>query len=256
METRNSIFDRTAPVVEFSPAEKYAQNERLTIGLDSEMVTKHREVYEAENLLIDTNALSEPNRVIGYFVIIRDHARHKLMAFRRAAQFKGILRKKLIHFSDDALRIVEDEVFKLDHDFDFLIFDGRVFIWRPSGFEFSADLEGYIAASSAANVAAISARIPCVHFERLISFVTGHKRAMRLVAAIKSRDDLEQTSLRRLTSYCRSSGVELERDKGRVWPAAGHEMQFLMVLDRRRYQTRLTEEEPEIYEAASRHRAK
>lgn len=254
MATHAAIFDGTAEVQEFSPAEKYAQNERLTIPLDSDMVTKHREIYEAENLLIDADALSDPSKLIGYFVVLRDQSRNKLMAFRRAAQFKGILRKKLIRFSDDALRIVQDEVFKLDHDFDFYIVDGKVWIWRPSGFEFSADIEGHIAASSTENVATVSARIPCVNFDNLRVFVAGHKRAMRLMAAIKSRNDLERTSLRKLKAYCVRSGVKLEGRNGVIWPQAGHEMQFLMVLDRRRYQTQITDDDPEIYEAASRRR--
>lgn len=219
------------------------------------MVAKHREVYQAENLAFDAGALAEPSDLIGYFAILRDQHHNKLMAFRRAAQFKGILRKKLIRFSDDALRIVEDDVFKLDQDFDFLICDDQVLIWRPSGFEFSADLEGHIAASAVQNVAAISGRISCIQFDALKDFVAEHKRAMRLVAAIKSRDDLEQTSLSKLRSYCRKNGVELHSKNGRVWPAEGHEMHFLMVLDRRRYQAELTDEGPEFYEAASRHRA-
>jgi hypothetical protein len=176
------------------------------------------------------------------------------MAFRRAAQFKGILRKKLIRFCDDALRIVEDDVFKLDQDFDFMIVDEHVLIWRPSGFEFSADMETHVAASAAINLASIAERVTCVNFDRLKTFIGGHKRAMRLVAAIKSRDDLEQTSLRMLRKYCESSGVPLERDRNHIWPAPGHEMDFLLVLDRRRYPIQLVEDETEIYEAMSRRR--
>jgi hypothetical protein len=253
-ETRGVILKVNALIDEFSPAEKYAPNERLRIALDSDMVAKHRSVYEAENIVFDANALATPAQIISYFAVLRDDKRNKLMAFRRAAQFKGILQKKLIRFSDDALRIVDDNVFKLDQDFDFLIYDNQVLIWRPSGFEFTADMDKYVAASASANLASISKRISCVKFDRLEQFVAGHKRAMRLVAAIKSRDDLELTSLKLLRSYCKGSEVLLEGDKQHVWPAEGHEMDFLLVLDRRRYPIKLIEKATEIYEAASRRR--
>jgi Kiwa protein KwaB-like len=253
-ETRKALFNDQGALDDFSPAEKYSQNERLKVKLESEMVAKHRSVYEAENLSFDIGALSDPTKLIAYFAIFRDVARNKMMAFRRAAQFKGILHRKLVRFGDDALRLVEDNVFKLDQDFDFMIVDGQVWIWRPSGFEFSADMETYVAASAATNLTTISKRIACVNFSPLAKFVAGHKRAMRLIAAIKSRDDLERTSLKRLRAYCKSARVELESNKIQIWPASGHEMDFLLILDRRRYPIQLVDQEKEIYEATSRRR--
>jgi Kiwa KwaB-like protein len=253
--TRGTVFAAGEDIQEFSPAEKYAANERLRIDLMSDFVGKHREVFEAANLPTDTNALSETGAIVSYFAIFRDSRRRKLMAFRRAGQFKGVLKKRLIRFSDDALRIVPDNVFKLDTDFDFLIFDGKIFIWRPNGFVFAADMDQHIAACAMENVSHIEKTITCVDFAGLRHFVSTHKRAMRLVAAIKSRNDLTAIAPKRLRAECKECGIPLVQKAGQLFPEPGSELPFLMLLDRRRYTVTLIDGQPETYEAASRHLA-
>lgn len=254
-ETRGSLFADGEDPQEFSPAEKYATHERLWINLTSDLVDKHREVFEATNLPTDSSALNEVEAIVSYFAIFRDNRKRKLMAFRRAAQFKGVLSKRLIRFSDDALRIVPDNVFKLDTDFDFLIFDDKVSILRPSGFVFTADMDQQIATCAMTNVSHIEKTITCVDFTGLREFVFKHKRAMRLVAAIKSRNDLAAIALRLLRAECKEGRIPLHQKGGKLFPEAGHELAFLMLLDRRRYTVTLIEGHPETYEAASRHPA-
>ena len=251
--TWGAIFDADGELQEFSPAEKYAATERLWVGLPSDLVTKHREVYEAENLATDTHALDDVNLIVSYFGIFRDGDGNKLMAVRRATQFKGVLQKKLIRFSDDALRIIEDHVFKLDTDFDFFICDGKIYIWRPSGFVFTSEMDDQMAACAMGNVDRIAEDITCVDFTGLKEFVSKHKLAMRLVAAIKSRNDLTAISKKRLNAECKDSGIKVSQSNGKLMPAEGSEMGFLMMLDRRRYTVTLIEKKPETYEAPSRH---
>ncbi len=253
--TLSAFHDNDGEIQEFSPAEKYGATEPLWIGLASELVTKHREIYEAENLPTDTGALNDVNQIVSYFGIFRDANGNKLMAIRRATQFKGVLRKKLIRFSDDALRIINDDVFKLDSDFDFLIYEGKIYIWRPSGFVFTSEMDGQIAACAIENVDHIAEDIVCVDFDGLKQFVTNHKLAMRLVAALKSRNDLTAISKRRLKAECKEAGLKVEQKDGRLVPSEGSEMGFLMLLDRRRYTVTLIEQQPETYEAPSRHKA-
>jgi len=254
-ETRRSLFADGSGFTEFSPAEKYASNERLRIALSSDLVNKQREVFEAVNLPTDSNALNNTDAIISYFAIFRDNGSQKLLAFRRAAQFKGVLKKRLIRFSDDALRIVPDHVFKLDTDFDFLIFDNQVLIWRPSGFVFTADMDNQIAACANENVSYIEKTIACVDFTDLREFVFTHKRAMRLVAVIKSRKDLAAIAPKLLSVECKQARILLRQKNGKLLPEPGHELAFLMLLDRRRYTVTLIEGQPETYEAPSRHLA-
>jgi hypothetical protein len=251
--TWGAIFEGEDQLEEFSPAEKYSATQQLWIDLPSDLVTKHREAYEAENLPVDTHALNDVNQIVSYFGIFRDVDGNKLMAFRRATQFKGVLQKKLIRFTDDALRIIEDNVFKLDTDFDFFICDGNIYIWRPSGFMFTSAMDTQIAACAAENVDYIAEEITCVDFDALKKYVSGHKLAMRLVAAIKSRNDLGNISKKRLKAECKDAGLKISENGDRLAPVEGSEMGFLMLLDRRRYTVTLIEKHPETYEAPSRH---
>ncbi len=91
--TRKAIFNEEHVLQEFSPAEKYAATERLFCALGSELVGKHRDVFQAENLPTDTHALDDIDKIISYFGIYHDNIGNKLMAFRKAAQFKGVLQK-------------------------------------------------------------------------------------------------------------------------------------------------------------------
>src|ERR1700753_3925247 len=65
--TRLAIFDPDHELEEFSPAEKDAPTERLWIALGSDLVIKHREAYEAENLPTDTHALDNLDQIVSYF---------------------------------------------------------------------------------------------------------------------------------------------------------------------------------------------
>jgi len=253
--TRSSLFNEEEELQEFSPAEKYGSTERLFLSLESELVAKHQEVFASENLTTDTHGLTDPKSIISYFAIFRDNAGRKLMGFRRAAQFKGVVKKNLVTLLDDTLKLVEDHLFKLDTDFDYIIYDERILIWRPSGFIFTAGMDEHIAACAAANVDLVSKEVACVDFLGLKDFVLKHKLSMRLIAAIKSRDDLADISKRRLKAECKEAGLKISEIKGMLSPQEGSEYGFLMLLDRRRYTVTLIEKKPETYEAPSRHAA-
>jgi hypothetical protein len=108
--TRAELFRENIKMETFSPAEKYGSTERLVLSLDSDFVTKHKEVFASENLTTDTHGLDDPSKLVSYFAVFRDQAGHKLMAFRRAGQFKGVVQKNLVTFLDDTLKIVEDHL--------------------------------------------------------------------------------------------------------------------------------------------------
>jgi len=253
-ETMVLLMKEGTKIEEFSPAEKYGSTERLYVPLDSDLVKKHREIFAAENLATDTHGLDTPDGLVSYFAIFRDYNNSKLMAFRRAAQFKGVLKKHLIALVDDALCMAPDRLFKLDIDFDFLIFGKKVLIWRPSGFIFTADMDSQIMACAAGNVDRISESISCVNFTGLKTFVSEHKMAMRLVAALKSRNDLSEISLKRLQTSCKTNDIKFTSIDGKLVPAKGSEMDFLLLLDRRLYTLTLIEKQPETYQAASRNK--
>ena len=139
----------------YEPSEKHGGTEYLYLPLKDEMASAVRELHEATNLDIASDALDEPADVFCYFVRLTDKKKRRLTALRRASQFKGVLKKRLIRFVSDSLKLIGDHVFKLDSDFDLLVDSTNVHIWRPSGFEFAGKLQQAILEAVPENIESI-----------------------------------------------------------------------------------------------------
>ena len=135
----------------YQASEKYASSEYVHWPLDDDLAKLVRQLHQATNLLVDVTALSDPSTIFCYFARLADKQGHHLTALRRATQFKGVLKSRLIRLTTNALRIIEDTVFKLDSDFDLLVDGASVHILRPSGFEFLGGLRDAVLAATPQN---------------------------------------------------------------------------------------------------------
>jgi len=236
----------------YEPSEKHGSTEYLYLPLDDGMASSVRELHEAANLHIEATALDDPSDVFCYFARLTDKKKRRLSALRRATQFKGVLKKRLIRFVTDSLKLIEDGVFKLDSDFDLLVDSSNVHVLRPSGFEFAGKLEQAILDAVPENIKAIRKDLAFVEFDGIEEYAGKHPRAARYLASIREQDETKSIDKAALKSLCKRTGVEVTESKGKVAVSAGHEMGFLEVLDRRRYEVSLVKEKPERYRAASR----
>lgn len=258
-ETASNIgcFAADADVQRYEAAEKYSATEALRYPIDEALeASVPVQLFRAENLPTSQTAIVDPAAIGFYFARIRDGQNRQLVAIKRAGQFKGVLkaRGRLIRWLDDTMKVVDDDVFKLDPDFDYLVTDDEIYILRPSAFEFTVDLEATILAKAKENTQSLHDTITFIDFAGIADYVGKHKRAARLVAALKTRDDLGSTNQELFAAACEATGITLERENGRIRPAKGHEHEFLMLLDRRRYALTLIEDTPETYEAGNRRR--
>ncbi len=236
----------------YQPSEKHGSTEYLILPLKDELASSVRELHEATNLDIEGGALDEPADVFCYFVRLTDKKKRGLTALRRASQFKGVLKKRLIRFVTDSLKLIDDDVFKLDSDFDLLVDSANVHILRPSGFEFAGGLQQAILDAVPANIKAIRKDLAFVEFGGIEAYAGKHPRAARYLASIRGQEETKNIDKSLLKKLCRQTGVEVAESKGRVIVTDGHEMGFLEVLDRRRYEVSLVRETAERYRAASR----
>ena len=238
----------------YEPAEKHAGTEYLYLPLDDELAVSVRGLHEAAALDINAAALGDPSDVFCYFARLTDTKQQRLTALRRATQFKGVLKSKnrLVRMLDDTLKIIDDTVFKLDNDFDLLIDARNVHILRPSGFEFAGKLQQAILDAVPANINAIRNDLRFVEFDGIEAYARKHPRAARYLASIRAQEETKRIDKALLKRLCKQTGVEIGESKDKVSVAAGHEMGFLEVLDRRRYEVSLVKEKPERYRAASR----
>lgn len=238
----------------YEPSDKHGSVEWLYLPLADDMAAGVRDLHQAVNLPMDAAALTSPADVFCYFVRLTDNQQRKLTALRRATQFKGIVknRGRLIRLLDDTLHIVEDTLFKLDSDFDLLIDNQNVHILRPSGFEFAGKLQQAILDAVPGNMAAIKAELTFIEFDRIEQYSAKHPRAARYLASIRGQEEMKNIDKAALKKLCKSTGVDVSELKGKVIISDGHEMAFLQVLDRRRYQLELVKDKPEKFVAASR----
>jgi hypothetical protein len=252
-----ATFDKMSPNNDFElyqPSEKYADKEKLYLPLDSELNSKWNDLFNSANIQTDHKCLSEPENIVYYYAIFHDKNGTKLIAVRRATQFRGIVKSGniLLQLIDETLGLVEGKSFKLDKDFDYLICDKNIYILRPSAFEFTSDVDASILALASQHARDLGRTMKFLHCDGIAEYVSTHKRAARLVASIRTRKDLARTSLAKLKKGCKDNKIALCRNDGKICPEAGNEMAFLQMLDRRRFSIALTEDGPEFYEATGR----
>jgi len=254
--TRETMAETEGEPQEYQPSEKYSSQEYVVAPIGSAEVARIRNLHRANNLRIDTTALGDPNAITCYFAKFTDSRDRRLTAIRRATQFKGLLksRNRLVRFVTDSLQIVEDETFKLDHEFDLLIDSAQVHILRPSGFEFIAKLQQVIRDAVPDNIASIQEDMPFVDFSGVQEYAARHTRAARHVASIRSQRETQNVSQSLLKKACKIHGVNVKTSGGKLTVAVGSEMTFLDILDRRMYELELVENAPEKYRAGSRRR--
>jgi hypothetical protein len=238
----------------YEPSEKHGSIEYLFLPLTSDFATSLVNLHNANQLPINAKALEDPSKVVSYFCRLNDNKNRSLTALRRASQFKGILksRNRLVQMIDDTMQVVHDNVFKLDSDFDLLVDSNGIHILRPSGFEFAGSLQRAIQDAAPLNIAAIGRDLPFVNFDSIDQYARNHTRAARYLASINSQAEAKNIDKALLVNLCNQTDVVLEEKDGKITVKSGHELGFLEVLDRRRYEINLVKEQPEHYRAASR----
>lgn len=251
-KTIEELYSEGDVFADYEPSERYEPIHRLKADLEHSTMERLRNVFNAQN--IDTCSGSiDVDRLSYYFCVFRDSHDRKLIAFKRAIQFKGVVKKRLITIVDDTLKMVDDNVFKLDADFDFLVFGKKIYILRPSSFVYIASLTAQIMEKAAEYVSQLSESVGFLDTSDLGEYVSTHSRAARMVVTIQSRDDLSNLNRRKLTTHCEKFGVSLISKDGKIKPEKGSEMDFLKLLDRRLYSVNLnTGDGEEHFEAAGR----
>ena len=237
----------------YQPSEKHASTEYLRLARASDLEVNIRRLYDAENLPPDTTALDDPADIACYFARFFDGQDRRLLAVRRAKQFKGVLKSRLMRVSDDTLSIIDDTVFKLDSDFDLLIDAEHTHIWRPASFEFLGQMKRAVLDAVPTNVTAIQHEVPFVDFTNVQAFASTHTRTASCLASIRTQH-LAGMQLRPLMALCDRAGIPIEEAAGMIRVPTPHVMDFLEVLDRRRYDVELVPGTRERFRATSRRR--
>jgi hypothetical protein len=236
----------------YNPSEKHAAIEHLYLPIEDDMATAMKALHTAANLPLDAAALADPAAVYCYFARLTDKDGERLTGLRRATQFKASVKSRFIRLVTDALKLVQDRMFKLDHDFDLLVDSSAVHVLRPSSFEFAGQLQGAILAAVSQNVAVVQTELMFVDFSNIEAYAQKHPRAARYLASIQSQEQGKNVDKRALKALCKRTGVKVSEVGGKLVVPDDQVMGFLEVVDRRRYEVTLVKGSPERFKAASR----
>lgn len=236
----------------FSPAQKYGANDAVQCQLNSEYAEVPRTLLAEKNVPTTRHAIDDLKKISYYYIIAFDSAGNNLLGVRRASQFKGVLKARLLNVVDNTLKLSTETTFRLDADFDYIADSETLWALRPSGLEFTGKLTEAVKAAALEASAEVAQRISYLNLSKLGTYASKHPRAARYLAAVRSRDDLELISRKLLESYCANANIGLVSEDGKVSPEDGNEILFLEVLDRRLYITELIEGQKERYEAPNR----
>lgn len=252
--TWTAMQKQAATPTRYEPSEKYASCEHVYLPLTDHLSARMRDLHTANNLPTDGHALGNPSEVFCYFARFTDGQHRRLTALRRATQFKGVLKSRLIRLVSDALKLVEDKIFKLDIDFDLLIDGHNLHILRPSGFEFVGELQQAVLAAVPKNIEAIKQDLKFVDFATIAEYAGQHPRAARCLASIRVQEETKQIDKGLLKKHCKRMGIEVKESKSKLVVDGDDVMRFLEVLDRRQFELELVKGKPERFKAGSRSR--
>ena len=237
---------------QFSPAQKYGAADAVFCSLESEFASVPRLLLEESQVPETRHALNDLEKISYYYIVAFDAFGEKALGVRRASQFKGVLKSKLLTVVDNTMTLLPDRTFRLDSDFDYMVFDEMLWALRPAGLEFTANLTEAVKAAAPASAAEVVSRVSFLNLTALGVYASKHPRAARYLAAVRARSDLELISQKLLIRYCKESAVGLVKSNGKLSPIEGSEILFLEILDRRIFTAELIEGQKERYEAPNR----
>ena len=237
----------------YEPSERYAGVQHLRVGLDDPVASFFGDLQQVASFEPGGNVLRDPRTVFCYFGKFIDSNGRNLLGIRRSSSFKGVLKQKprLVSLVSDELRMVEDDLFRLDNDFDVLVDDEQVCILRVAGFELIGGLQDAIKEAAADNVQALGSALPFVDISAVdpgsFSITTA-----RQLAAVKQQQ-LSGITLDSLRDACEENEVPYTLANGRLEFNEDSVGDLFDVLDRRLYTDGLVPGNVTRYKAGSRH---
>lgn len=237
----------------YEPSQRYGALEHLTLQLDDPLAGLFNNLFQTDSFEAGgASVLREPRGVFCYVCRFVDGDDRKLVGVRRSQSFRGALRKKhlILPLVADELRMVDDHLFRLDSDFDVLIDDQQVCVFRPGGFEAIGSLQAVIKNAAVDNIQALHDGLPFVRITGVTARTITLTMARQLASVIRqSSDGITLDSLR---AACDTNSVDYNVVDGKLEFESNSASDLLDILDRRLYVDDLVPGDPRRYRASNR----
>ena len=239
---------------QFDPSEKHESNEYLYLEFSSELAAPLSRLHQLANLSYAPNPLDDLNRSFCYYSRCTDSQDRTVTAIRRAGQLKGILKKPKFYVGSDALEFVREPIFQLNDDFDVVLDSDIVHILHPLSFKVLGDIESAISEAIPHNIQELREKLPFINWDPVQDYAIKHKRAASLLISIRTEGHGDYLDCDALSDLCNRTGVAVNYSNGLLEISLDQVIDFLEVINRRRYEVALTSKGSEQYRASSRMR--
>lgn len=172
-------------------------------------------------------------------------------AWRRATYLKRTLNRNVIRWVDNSYELDTEPTFILDVDFDLVCDDRDVYIWRPSTFESLLGLQAKVREATQVNISRIESAAMFLDLSGIAEYVSGSMRAARCLSSI-AHDSPSSLKIGLVVAELQKTNVPHSVNNGKLSVDPSDALDFLYVLDRRRYVSELTTSGREVYSASSR----
>ena len=234
----------------YDPAETYPTKRYLTIALDVDIVELFQNLYQAPNFEPGgLEVLNNPRSIFCYFAQLVDQNDRRLFPMRRSSSFKSILRQtnRFLIWQQNELRLLGDDMFRLDHEFDLLIDDEEVHILHPKGFEQLGSLQQLLRDAAAQNIEQMNNRLPFVIWDWDDPDFRMPIGLARKLAALRD-ENLKGLTANALQQLCQNTNVPFQRWPDGTLEFAQDDVESLLdTLCRRRARIEVIPGAPELF---------
>ena len=220
---------------DYEVSNEAAVKSHLQLRFDNPIAELYQSISQAGQFQPGGQILQSPRRVFCYFARLTDGHGRQVTGMRRSTGFKGVLSPKLfpVALFNDSLRSVEDNLFRLDADFDLLIDSDEVRVLHPAGMESISQLRKYLMGAAPMNIAMVRESLEFVDFdalEEVIERIAPRSVGVaRILSSINTRGT-EGITIDSLQAECVEKGVGFSLEGDRVTIDEQSVMDFLYVL--------------------------
>lgn len=247
------LFNNSEEISDYDLLSKYSSAETLKADLSDAVFAPLVKVINNNYKSINSDVIKSSESISFYKVVFYDTSGLKVTAIRKASYFKSILRQKgrLVRIFSDSLMPVTDDIFKLDHDFDFFVINENAYVKNPNNFISIAKIDTQLISVANEKISELKKCFSYINFDTIQEKSKTSNRVAKLIISISKRDDNDKVSRELLLTNINNANVRLKAGET-IEPEIGHEIGLLDVLDRRRLTCNLIEGKVEVYQASNR----
>lgn len=235
-------------------SEDYGKRRRVFAARNTDYLSDLSAIFDEGDLDDLSNAHQHIHDIDYYYSIFFDSDGRKAIGIKKGMQLKGVLgaRNRLVRLADDTLQLIEDDVLKLDPEFDAIITRSHILMLKVRAVEYMANIVEHVANAAAHKVQQIHDTIGFLDLSRIQSDIAKRPQMARMAASIVSRNDLAEIKRDRVEEIAAYQGLVFKEVNGRLQCRREDEAKLLEILDSRRYHLDLTATGPVPYRATGR----